>query len=107
MARPEEPFRADELVFQLARVPTIAELPDLLVNIITRRMSALILFADRRLWRAKLWERSWAHYPTKSPTASNEKGLHRCKPLIILVRPEGFEPPTPWFVGARSKNEYL
>jgi hypothetical protein len=47
MARPGESFRADELVFQLARVPTIAALPDLLVNIITRMMSASILFASR------------------------------------------------------------
>ena len=47
MARRGEPFRADELVFQLARVTTIAELQDLLVNIITRMMSVSILFASR------------------------------------------------------------
>jgi len=29
---------------------------------------------------------------------SNKKGLHRCKPLVKVARPAGFEPTTPWFV---------
>ena len=29
-------------------------------------------------------------------------GLHRCKPLIDMARPEGLEPPTPGFVGRCS-----
>jgi hypothetical protein len=41
--------------------------------------------------------------PTNSlyPRAINDKGLHLCKPLVLLlnlVRPERFERPTPWFV---------
>ena len=31
-----------------------------------------------------------------------KKGLHFCKPLIILVRPAGIEPTTPWFVAKYS-----
>ena len=34
--------------------------------------------------------------------ATIEKGLHFCKPLILLVRPAGFEPTTPWFVAKYS-----
>ena len=34
--------------------------------------------------------------------AQKKKGLHRCKPLFCLVHPEGFEPPTFWFVARRS-----
>ena len=31
-----------------------------------------------------------------------QKGLHFCKPLFYLVRPERFELPTPWFVAKYS-----
>ncbi len=32
-----------------------------------------------------------------------DKSLHRCRLLLfLLVRPEGFEPPTPWFVAKYS-----
>ena len=35
---------------------------------------------------------------------TNEKGLQTeiCNPLIMLVRPAGFEPTTPWFVARYS-----
>jgi hypothetical protein len=33
-----------------------------------------------------------------SRSATQEKGLHLCNPLILLARPAGFEPTTPWFV---------
>ena len=35
---------------------------------------------------------------------NNEKGLQTviCNPLILLVRPAGFEPTTPWFVARYS-----
>ena len=34
----------------------------------------------------------------------NDKGLQTeiCNPLVILVRPAGFEPTTPWFVARYS-----
>ena len=32
----------------------------------------------------------------------NKKGLHFCKPFLLLVRPERFERPTPWFVAKYS-----
>ena len=43
---------------------------------------------------------SQQHYPE----TQNEKGLQPldCKPLCLLVRPERFERPTPWFVAKYS-----
>ena len=36
--------------------------------------------------------------------ANNDKGLQTeiCNPLIMLARPAGFEPTTPWFVAKYS-----
>ncbi len=34
--------------------------------------------------------------------ADNIKGLHEADPLCYLARPEGLEPPTPWFVARYS-----
>ena len=35
-------------------------------------------------------------------TVRKEKGAASLQPLMSLARPEGFEPPTPWFVARYS-----
>ena len=55
-------------------------------------MSRLVLLID------SLVRRGLSNPSLGGVGVTNGKGLHFCKPLIILVRPAGFEPTTAWFV---------
>ena len=60
----------------------------------------------------KPWQKTKMLWLTKKPfrlgafllcsNVQNEKGLHLCRPFSLLVRPNGFEPLTPWFVAKYS-----
>ena len=43
--------------------------------------------------------------PVASPKNTKGYSLVNCSPLIILVRPAGFEPTTPWFVANKIENK--
>ena len=48
---------------------------------------------QRGVTRGAGWARYWKRNPGVTP-AKNEKGLHRCRPLNLLVVMGGIEPPT-------------